>query len=216
MTEDMDVFETDPAAPGAYNGSADAGSGLDGGPAVTDSFGPEQEYQPDDGEGEGEGGEMLSPEELGEALGAFHQSVDAFAERFQAELTSPEASEAYNRELDTLARYKAPGFDDVMWLTEAGNHPAVIRTGRALARHILQLENEIETLRAGSGNPEAAQSRRDLEEEWQDLRNKADYWTNPKLQRRSRQIAEALFGTDSVGPGAVRTAVGVNSHRDGV
>lgn len=200
MTEDMENFD-----------SADTEFDTNESAAAMDSSGPEQ--------AEGNGGEEPSPEEVGQALGAFHRSVDEFAEQFQAELGSPDASEAYNRELDTLARYKTAGFDDVMWITEAGNHPAVVRTGRALARRILQLEKEIETLRSGpteSGDADAAQSRRDLEEEWRELRGKADYWSNPKLQRRSREIAEALFGTESVGPGAVRTAVGVNSHRDGV
>lgn len=169
----------------------------------------------EDGTIDGIGGPFAAGD-VERAFGAFHRSVDAFAEQFQAELSTPEALDSYNEEMEALLRFKAPGFDDVMGLTEAANHPAVVRTGRALARRILQLEKEIETLRHGAADTGAAQSRRDLEEEWRDLRNKADYWTDPKVQRRSREIAEALFGTDPVGPGAARTAVGVNSHRTAV
>lgn len=150
------------------------------------------------------------------AYGDFHREVDAFADELRGELSAPEALESFNREMDALARFKAPGFDDVMRLTEAGAHPAVIRTGRALARRVLQLEAELAAIRQGAGDDDDARSRQSLEDEWRDLRNKADYWTNPAVQRRSREIAEALYGTDPVGAGSVRTAVGVNSHRDGV
>lgn len=158
----------------------------------------------------------VSAADVERAYGDFHREVDAFADEFRAELRAPEALESFNREMDALARFKAPGFDDVMRLTEAGAHPAVIRTGRALAHRVLQLEAELAAIRQGTGDDDDARSRQTLEDQWRDLRNRADYWTNPTVQRRSREIAEALYGTDPVGAGSVRTAVGVNSHREGV
>ena len=136
---------------------------------------------------------------------AFEVEWERGMDTLRREFSSPESQAELRRSVGlVMERFSNTELGRVLDVTGAGDHPALIRAVDRIGRHIDGLERQLATLRNGG---QSAAGRRALEDEADTLRGRTDRWKNPRVERRLREISEALHGTAPVGPASGFTAI---------